>query len=227
MKNNNKDFSFNNNAVVTNNYMPLKREDYLESSNINMEIRKTDIMLVLTINGTVSKEGIKNTIIGEALFLDDIKDINLSTLFKNLNAININKINIYSISKLEVQEGFNFSNDHKEYLYLELGIENFLQILQVQNFLEFNKYSLYIFRDMNYFEIKNLITKIDDCSVIIGRGSSQKSHILSPLELRLSTYLLAMFNFDYHQIFKLNRFNSLSKNQYLPTKNKEYKLIDQ
>jgi hypothetical protein len=128
---------------------------------------------------------------------------------------------------LEVQEGFNFSNDHKEYLYLELGIENFLQILQVQNFLEFNKYSLYIFRDMNYFEIKNLITKIDDCSVIIGRGSSQKSHILSPLELRLSTYLLAMFNFDYNLIFQLNMFNFLSKDQYLPTKSKEYKLIDQ
>jgi hypothetical protein len=91
-------------------------------------------------------------------------------------------------------------------------------MLQKENFLEYNKYSLYIFWDIDYFEIKNLITKIKDCPVIIGRGSSQKSHILSPLEFRLSTYLMAMFNFDYKLICGLNQFNFLSKDQYLPTK---------
>jgi hypothetical protein len=68
--------------------------------------------------------------------------------------------------------------------------------------------------------MKSLITKIEDCEVHLGRGSSQKSHILSPLEIRLTSYLMAMLDFDYPRIFKLNMFNFLTKNRYLPTKTK-------
>lgn len=208
-----------NQALVANNYVPLKKEDYKEASNISMNFRKADIMLVLTINNTVSKEGTKNTIIGKIMIINNIYDINLSSLFKNIEAMNVNKFNIFSISQNDVQEGFNFSNNNNEFIYIELGINAFAEMLQKENFLEYNKNSLYIFRDFNFFEIKNLITKIEDCEVTIGRGSSQKSHILSPLEFRLSTYLMAMFNFDHKLISGLNQFNFLSKYQYLPTKN--------
>ena len=89
--------------------------------------------------------------------------------------MNINKLNIFSISKSNVEESLNFSFDKNEYLYFEVGISSFLKILEIENFLEYNKNSLYIFRDMNYYEIKNIVTKIEDCTVKIGRGSSQKS----------------------------------------------------
>jgi hypothetical protein len=115
-----------------------------------MEIKNSDIMLVLTINGTISKEGTKNTVVGKITILDNSDSINLYTLFKNLDAINVKKLTIFSISQLDIQEIFNFSKDHNEYIFIELGIHNFLNILQTENFLEYNKTSLYIFRSMNY-----------------------------------------------------------------------------
>jgi hypothetical protein len=132
-------------ALVANNYIPIKIEDYLESSNISMNIRNADIMLVLTINNTASKEGTKNTILGKIRIINNIYDINLSTLFKNLDAVNIKKFNMFSISQSDVQEGFNFSKDQNEFIYVELGVDAFINMLQKENFLEYNKYSLYIF----------------------------------------------------------------------------------
>jgi hypothetical protein len=183
-----------------------------------MEVQNTDVMLTLTINNTVSNTGIKNIITGKIIILNNINNINLHTLFKNLDAIKINKLSIFSISDSDVKEGFNFSFSENEYLYLEVGVKNFRNMLEMDNFLEYNKNSLYIFRGMKYYQIKNIITKIENCSVYIGRGSSQKSHILSPLEIRLTSYLMAMFNFNYKLISQLNMFNFLSKNFYLPTK---------
>lgn len=42
-----------------------------------------------------------------------------------------------------------------------------------------------------------------------------KAHALSPLDFRLSCYLMAMFNFDYNLISSLNSFNIMSKDRYL------------
>jgi hypothetical protein len=134
-----------NQALLANNYVPLKREDYSKASNISMNIRKVDIMLILTINNTVSKEGTKNRIIGKRMTLNNIYDINLSSLFKNLDAMNVKKSNIFSISQSDAQEGFNFSSNKNEFIYVELGINTFIEMLQKENFLEYNKNSLYIY----------------------------------------------------------------------------------
>jgi hypothetical protein len=49
----------------------------------------------------------------------------------------------------------------------------------------------------------------------VGRGGSQKAHALSHLDFRLSSYLMAMFNFDYNLIYSLNSFNFMGKDRYL------------
>jgi len=49
----------------------------------------------------------------------------------------------------------------------------------------------------------------------VGRGGSQKAHVLSPLDMRLSSYVMAMFNFNYGLISKINAFNHLDKDRYL------------
>jgi hypothetical protein len=64
-------------------------------------------------------------------------------------------------------------------------------------------------------DIKNLFAKIQNRNVNVGRGGSQKAHALSPLDFRLSTYLMAMFKFDYNLISSLNSFNFMSKDRYL------------
>ena len=52
-------------------------------------------------------------------------------------------------------------------------------------------------------------------NVNVGRGGSQKAHALSPLDIRLTTYVMAMFNFDYNLISSLNSFNTMGKDRYL------------
>jgi hypothetical protein len=91
--------------------------------------------------------------------------------------------------------------------------------------VEFNKYTIYIARGGNWIDIKNLFTTIKNKNVNVGRGGSQKSHALSPIDFRLSTYLMAMFNFDYNLISSLNLFNMMSKDRYLSYMNKPTKSV--
>ena len=51
----------------------------------------------------------------------------------------------------------------------------------------------------------------------LTRGSNQKSHVLSTLELRFMFYLLALKGDNYKAIMKLNSFDELPKLRYLPT----------
>jgi len=62
-------------------------------------------------------------------------------------------------------------------------------------------------------DIKNLFAKINNKDVNVG--GSQKANALSPLDFRLSYYLMAMFNFYYELISSLNSFNLMSKDRYL------------
>lgn len=102
--------------------------------------------------------------------------------------------------------------------YIDLGIKRFIKLLNNSdsNFMQYNKNCLYVLRNGDYKDIKKLLTKIEGNEVSIVRGGSQKSHITSPLELRLSCYLMALSNFNYKYITYLNLFNSLSKDRYLP-----------
>lgn len=73
-------------------------------------------------------------------------------------------------------------------------------------------------------DIKNLFVNINGNQNIVGRGGGQKAHILSPLDFRLSTYLMAMFNFDYKLIAYLNEFHDLNKARYLSYKDMSHSL---
>ena len=96
--------------------------------------------------------------------------------------------------------------------------EYFIRFLNQEgtNFSDYNMHSMYIIRGGNFINIKNLFKMINDCYVNIGRGGPQKAHVLSPLDFRLSCYLMALFNFNNNLISSLNTFNDLSKDRYLP-----------
>lgn len=108
--------------------------------------------------------------------------INLYNLSRNLNNINIAKLEIVSINLAEnnsrVFQVFNPAFVE----YLEVGIDKFISILgsEHHNFKDNNINCMYILRNGNYNHIKTLITKIEGYNVSIVRGSSQKSHIISP-----------------------------------------------
>ncbi len=189
-----------------------------ESSKKNISFGLSDIIFALAINKTLNKENI-TSLIGKMTIIKEIAYINLSNLSKILNCMKMDKLYIFSISPDDASNKFNITTIKEPCLikYIELGVEDFIKFLNMEKYIfnEYNKHSLYILRNGSYIDIKNILTKINGCDVKLGRGGGQKAHMLSPLDLRFTSYILAMFNFNYELISSLNTFNDLSKDRYL------------
>jgi hypothetical protein len=199
-----------------------------ESNKSNISLGPSDILFTLTLNNSLykNKENITN-LIGKMVIIKDNTKINLSDLSLMLDCMKIDKLCIFSVNPYGTLDNVNSIRvkEPSMVLYTELGEEKFVEALNSPgaDFKEYNKFSLYIMRNASYIDVKRLLTKINNCDVNIGRGGSQKAHIVSPLDLRLSCYLMAMFNFDYKLISYLNTFNDLDKDRYLPYIDKSYK----
>lgn len=154
------------------------------------------------------------------IIIRDTMEVNLLTVSKTINCMNIDKLSIFSINMSNMSDKVNTIKirEPSAILYMEIGLGKFIEIINgpKADFMEYNYHSLYILRNGSYKDIKNILTRVNGCNTNLGRGGSQKAHILSPLDFRLSCYLLAMFNFNYKLINDLNTFNHLSKDRYLP-----------
>ena len=53
-------------------------------------------------------------------------------------------------------------------------------------------------------------------SITVSGGSPAKRHIISPLEIRLSSYITAMFDGDTRSVLSHNNFNFVDKERYQP-----------
>ncbi len=175
-----------------------------------------DILFVLTINNSEYKENC-TTLVGKIIILKNYVEIDLNSLSSVLNYMGITRLNIFcldgviGIDKVIVKEP-------AEILLIELSVEEFEKFLKdpKEDFMTYNKNSLYILRNGDYRDVKLLFNKISTHNIDIGRGGGQKSHMISPLDFRLSSYLMAMFNFKYNDICHLNTFDFIHKKRYLP-----------
>jgi len=150
--------------------------------------------------------------------LNDKTTVNLDNLSEILAACNIEKLNIISIIDTVCTNVINIStNKGSDVYYTEFDIKNFIEFLNIEEnkFININPYTLYIIRGGIFLDLKNLFSNIDGYKVTVGRGGSQKSHILSPLDLRLSFYMMAIFGFNYETITNLNAFHNVDKSVYL------------
>ena len=153
------------------------------------------------------------------VIVKELSYINLDKLSKVLAVMHIKELNIFSIDN-NLEEMRVIRRDNGSLItYTEMSQEHLINLLRFSkekaDFLDYNKYSLYILRDGGFLDIKNLFSEINGYATNIGRGGSQKAHILSPLDFRLSAYVMALFNFNYALISYLNDFNSLEKHRYL------------
>jgi len=148
------------------------------------------------------------------MFMKESLDIDLNRMSYNIQRLGINRLNIFCIGK---NKGIN-KNFIDNILLVELGSEDFIELLNHPNekFVDYNKESLYIIQDSSYIKMKSLFTKINNRNVNIGRGGGQKNHIISPLEIRFFSYIMAMFNFNYPNVCYFNNFNDITKDRYLP-----------
>ena len=175
-------------------------------------------MFTLTINKSIYKKDL-TSLVGKMVVIKENTNINLLDLSKMLDVIQIDKLHIYSVNRSDVYDGINIVRikEPSSVDYIEIGIENFSKHLNNPevNFLDYNKNALYILRNGSYIDVKKILTKISGYDVKVGRGGGQKSHMVSPLDLRLSCYLMALYNLDYKLVSELNAFNAIGKDRYL------------
>lgn len=153
--------------------------------------------------------------------LNNSIDCDLWNISKLLDCMNMDKLYIFSIV---IDENMEYKViEAGQVKYIEIGfkyfIENYLEGSNSIDFWKYNKSTLYILRNSSYSDIKEMFTIIQDTKVRLVRGSSQKSHMVSPIDFRLSSYLMILFNMNYNKFFAENSFNTLSKDRYLPSSN--------
>jgi len=106
-------------------------------------------------------------------------------------------------------------------IHIQVGVQYFLEnILKNpinQDFWDFNKNTLFILKDGNYSDLKILFENIQGIKTKVVRGSSQKSHLVSPIDFRLSCYMLVLFDLNYKAFNRSNSFNVITKDRYLPS----------
>ena len=188
----------------------------LSHSDTNFKIRPQDVAFALTINRSEYKRGV-TPLIGKIAIINKDIAINFNNLSHSLNQLNIGNIDIYSIHSKDTKKVFQFNDNNCKINYVEIGFNPFTLLLNTDTFpfFELNKNALYIFRDADYIDVKNLINKINNNEVNIGRGASQKAHLVSPLEFRFVSYLMAICDLDSSLFSSINSFNYVSKERYL------------
>lgn len=133
----------------------------------------------------------------------------------------IEQLDIISInlsSKVE-EDIFNIRESSPRVTFTEIGVIPFIELIAnntIDFFWNWNKTTLYILRDGTYRDMKYILSQAGEHGMNLGRGGSQLSHVVSPLELRLNSYLMAMTHFKYPYLAEQNLFNDLPKNKYLP-----------
>jgi hypothetical protein len=179
-------------------------------------------MFIITSNGTSYKKNVNN-LNSKMIVVNDLNTININHMSYVLSNIGIEKLLIFSIDNDINNINIIKKNNGSPITYMEMNYKEFRKIINSDvKFLEYNKFSLYILRKGIYMDIKNLFSTIDGCPVNIGRGGSQKAHALSPLDLRLSIYIMAMFKFDSKLIEDQNAFHFLEKDRYLTHRGSAY-----
>jgi hypothetical protein len=193
----------------------------------NISIGLPDVLFTLTLNGKAFEKNVKH-LVGKILIPRELHIFNLQDVSNALNAMKIYHLNIICIDKYNngIVKELNIENP-TSITYVEVGIDTFMEIIkdkEATNFLNFNKDTLYIFKDASYVDVKNLLVNIEGFDTSVGKGSSQKAHILSPLDIRLTTYVMAIYQWDHRYINYINTFNDITKDRYLPYFEKTFKL---
>jgi hypothetical protein len=87
-------------------------------------------------------------------------------------------LNIIAINPIGTLEKINFIKIKEPSIvkYLEVNADDFISHLNNPsfNFLEYNKYTLYIIKEGSYLDIKSIFTKINGFDTNIGRGVLKK-----------------------------------------------------
>lgn len=180
MKNNGNIIYNGPNVVVENNENSSKPNNInfkislnvVEKDDFEFIIYPSNTTFALTRNNSFYKDNV-STIISKIVIIKEPYSVNINQVSEALGIMKIKELNIFSIDKNSESNVINITSINKgsKIKYLEMTPESFIEFINMDNnnFLSYNSHSLYIVRDGNYIDIKNLFSKIDNCSVNLGR----------------------------------------------------------
>jgi hypothetical protein len=143
-------------------------------------------------------------------------EVFVSDLSKLLAYMGIDKLNIFSINLSNEVDCDVFETGNVR--YVEIGVFSFIEFVSTsESFFELNHSSLYILRDGTFRDMKYIFSQVGKYGVNLVRGGNLLYHVLSPLDLRLSFYFMALNNnMNINELQNSNIFNTLNPKRYLP-----------
>jgi hypothetical protein len=205
-----------NSKYLPNPFENDKENEFLKGANdpINFFIEEGDILFTISNPNNLVKDG-RNTLNIKLFYPKDFHQENYLTFFRNLYELGVTKLQFLTICDSFDKE---YNNPYVEGDFKVINIlkTNFMDFINsgVYNFADNNKYTLYLLKKGTFAQIKALFQVADREYVInFGKGS-QKSHICSDIEFRLTLYLFALYNKDFNFLRYSNNFSNLNKNQY-------------
>lgn len=198
-----------------------------DDSDLEFTIDLNDVMFTLGRSKSLCNTNFNTFVCKMFVIREKSWKISLKELSKILNGMQVERLAIFSITEyIDNTRVYIAKTEICNLIYTEIHPEEYTKFLNSNvKFLQYNKYSLYILRYVNsgFLDIKNLFASINGCKVNIAKGGTQKNHLLSPMEFRLSIYLMAIFKFDYDYINYLNKFWDINKERYLSYKDVTYR----
>jgi hypothetical protein len=186
--------------------------------NNKFHIHNSDILFLLTVNNNSKTENLTHLTTKIAI-LNNSLECDLWKINNLVNSLNMDSLYIFSLIKSDTFE-YKINDENTNVKYTEVGSKYFKRNLKHNDnvdFWEYNKNSLYILRNGDFSDIRRMFKRINNTKVQLVRGSSQKSHMVSPIDFRLSLYLTILCNMDFKYFRTNNSFNKIDKKRYLPS----------
>jgi NADH-ubiquinone oxidoreductase chain 5 len=202
-----------------NEHTSLKMNVGLPKADL-IQLRAGDLFVVLS-----SLDKFRNdrhsSIVSKLFFVKDNHKFLLDDMRSNLNILGVKLTYVFYIGDFE-QKSNTLNPTSSVYedelvVFMHFKYAEWLPFVSSNqyNFIRNNNHCLYIIKNGTFTDVKKLFQYLNWKPVNVGRGSTQKSHITSDLDIKMHTYLLSIYNLNVNSIRYNNDFSNVNKSVYL------------
>lgn len=187
----------------------------INSNDITLRLTKDHTLFTLS---NIKKNNTFNHVIASLFCIKYETVIDSYSLRYHLKTLNLDILNIFIITDKpyhsKKKNKVNF-NEPRLLTIQVITTTDFQNLVSSSDFNDINLNNLYILDGISWHRVVKLLIS-SDVSVAVSGGSAGKRHVISKLDNRLISYLLAMFDLDASKLNAANNFDSVEKIKYLP-----------
>ena len=185
-----------------------------QDSDITLTLGKQHTLFALS---NISETDKIKHVIASTYFVRDNIAIDSYYIRHCLKTLNIDSLIILYISdkpKHSEYKVYNYNEPRVLSIHV-LGTKELQNMISGDLFNEINQTCLYILDDIKWYHMVKLFIASKKGLTVSG-GSTAKRHVVSRLENRFISYLLAIFDLDSNKLNTFNDFDAVNKTRYLP-----------